>query len=145
MILVTGGRAQGKRTFVEMQLCGRDPVRWVDGATAGPEEMEAASYCFNFQAYLRRLLDGELPAGGGGTPESRSAGGQEIAPQVLAGRLLAANPGRVIVTDEIGGGIVPMSEEERYWREETGRICCCTAALSEQVWRVVCGIGQRIK
>ncbi len=153
MILVTGGRAQGKRAFVETQLCGKAPVCWVDGATAGLKEMEAAKYCFNFQAFLRRVLGGEFLADLGSWAEPKlqaDLGSQaepklQSAPEFLAQRFLFADPSRVIVTDEIGGGIVPISGEERNWREETGRTCCCMAALSEQVWRVVCGIGTRIK
>ena len=135
MILVTGGRALGKRAFVEMQLGGGAQIRWVDGATAAPEEMETAKYCYHFQDFLRRALCGEIE----GWLE------HETQPEILAQRLLSANPGRVIVTDEIGCGIVPVSKEEREWREETGRVCCCLAAASGQVWRVVCGIGTRIK
>lgn len=144
MILVTGGRAQGKRAFVETQLCGGAPVCWVDGATAGWEEMETAEFCYNFQDFLRRMLSGEIPAV---SPESLgiSPEAPSVSPEALARRFLTADPGRVIVTDEIGGGIVPISGEERYWREETGRVCCCLAAMSGQVWRVVCGIGTRIK
>lgn len=153
MILVTGGRAQGKRAFVETQLCGKAPVCWVDGATAGLKEIEAAKYCFNFQAFLRRVLGGEFQADPGdcaepklqADPGSRTEPDYQAAPQILAQRFLAADPGRVIVADEIGGGIVPISWEERNWREEAGRTCCCMAALSEQVWRVVCGIGTRMK
>lgn len=147
MILVTGGRAQGKRAFAKMQLCGGKTVCWVDGATASLKEMEAAEYCFNFQAFVRRVLGGEIQAEPGSWAGLgfQAEPGFPAAPEMLARHLLAASPGRVIVTDEIGSGIVPVSGEERYWREETGRICCCLAALSEQVWRVVCGIGTRIK
>ena len=31
---------------------------------------------------------------------------------------------RVLVTDEIGCGIVPADAFERLYREETGRLCC---------------------
>ena len=52
---------------------------------------------------------------------------------------------RILVTDEIGYGIVPIDPFEREYREETGRICCLLAEKSEEVWRVCCGIGTRLK
>lgn len=51
----------------------------------------------------------------------------------------------VIVSDEIGCGIVPMSREERQYRELTGRLQCLIAQRAEKVFRLVCGIAQRIK
>ena len=55
------------------------------------------------------------------------------------------HPDAVIVSDEIGCGIVPMDPIEREWRQTTGRALCMIAARSVQVTRVTCGIGQRIK
>lgn len=51
----------------------------------------------------------------------------------------------VIISNEIGYGIVPMDKFERRYRELTGRICCEIAKEAEQVHRVVCGIGTVIK
>lgn len=63
----------------------------------------------------------------------------------LAETIYNANPDRILVTDEIGYGIVPIDPFEREYREETGRICCLLAEKSEEVWRVCCGIGTRLK
>ena len=51
----------------------------------------------------------------------------------------------VIISDEIGNGIVPMEKEDRFWREETGRILCRIAEQADKVERIICGIPQRIK
>ncbi len=51
----------------------------------------------------------------------------------------------VIIADEIGNGVVPMSEDERTYRETCGRIMIDLAKEASEVYRVVCGIGQRIK
>ena len=61
------------------------------------------------------------------------------------GDLLEVNPDVVILCDEVGCGVVPVDPSERAWREETGRVCCRLAAAAGQVWRVNCGLGQRIK
>lgn len=51
----------------------------------------------------------------------------------------------VIISNEIGCGIVPVEQAEREWREATGRALCSIAERSSQVWRVYCGIGIKIK
>lgn len=63
----------------------------------------------------------------------------------VAGRLLRELPDAVVVANEIGAGIVPMDAEDRAWRENAGRALCILAEASQQVTRVVCGIGMRIK
>ena len=54
-------------------------------------------------------------------------------------------PDCILICDEIGNGIVPMEAEERTYRECTGRILEGLAAQADEVVRVVCGIGQKIK
>lgn len=51
----------------------------------------------------------------------------------------------VIISDEIGNGIVPMEDTDRAWREATGRILIELAKDADEVHRVVLGMGQRIK
>ena len=51
----------------------------------------------------------------------------------------------MIITDEIGSGIVPLDVKEREWREVHGRICCQLAGRADAVFRVIAGIGQKIK
>ena len=55
------------------------------------------------------------------------------------------NPNLLIVTNEVGYGIVPMEAKEREWREACGRVCTKLAAYADQVTRVCCGLGTRIK
>ncbi len=51
----------------------------------------------------------------------------------------------IIISDEIGNGIVPIDPFEREYREKTGRILIELAKQADEVVRVVCGIGQKIK
>lgn len=51
----------------------------------------------------------------------------------------------VITCDEIGMGIVPQDGFEREWRESVGRIMCDISRDADTVYRVVCGIGIKIK
>lgn len=51
----------------------------------------------------------------------------------------------VIVSDETGYGLVPVDAFERRYREAAGRVNCFLAGEAEQVIRVVCGIGMKLK
>ncbi|HSW36233.1 MAG TPA: bifunctional adenosylcobinamide kinase/adenosylcobinamide-phosphate guanylyltransferase [Candidatus Limnocylindrales bacterium] len=51
----------------------------------------------------------------------------------------------VVVTNEVGMGLVPEYPLGRVFRDLSGRANQILAAVSEQVWLVVCGIPQRIK
>ena len=65
--------------------------------------------------------------------------------QAYAQRLCAEQPELVVVSDEVGSGVVPISKEERLWREAVGRALCVVAEHAESVMRVMCGIGVRLK
>lgn len=56
-----------------------------------------------------------------------------------------ANGYEVVISDEIGCGIIPVDRFEREWREQTGRALCDIAKACDEVWRVCCGIGTKIK
>lgn len=58
---------------------------------------------------------------------------------------LAENVEFIIVSDEVGNGIVPMDKNEREYREATGRILIELASRSEAVSRIICGMEQKIK
>ena len=51
----------------------------------------------------------------------------------------------VVVCCEVGSGIVPLSADERAWRELVGRTCSCLAESAQQVTRMVCGIPVSLK
>ena len=66
-------------------------------------------------------------------------------PLVFAENFCREHPDAVVVSNEVGAGVVPMSAEERLFREAVGRVLCAVAQKSDQVTRCVCGIGVRIK
>ena len=55
------------------------------------------------------------------------------------------NPDTIVIADEIGNGIVPLDAFEREYREQTGRAEILLAKKADEVVRVICGIGQKIK
>ena len=66
-------------------------------------------------------------------------------PREFAQRFCKEHPGAVIVANEVGAGVVPMTKEDRVFREAVGRALCVIARNSLTVIRCVCGIGVRIK
>ncbi len=127
MKLVIGGCAQGKLDYV-LRECGKGCCEVWDGVLPRGEETAGRTDVVNhFHLWVRRRMKS------GGCPE------EEIE------EFLRRRPSCVIISDEIGSGIVPTSRFEREWRERTGRILTGLASRSGEVVRVVCGIGQRIK
>ncbi len=51
----------------------------------------------------------------------------------------------VLISREIGCGIIPIDRQERLWREMTGRLACDIAKRASQVYRLELGIAVRIK
>ena len=51
----------------------------------------------------------------------------------------------ILISEEVGYGIVPADAFGRQYREAVGRICTALAAGSSKVTRVVCGIGTVLK
>ena len=60
-------------------------------------------------------------------------------------KLKCENSEIVLITDEIGYGIVPTDAFYREYRETHGRVCTQIAAEAKEVHRVICGIGTVIK
>jgi adenosylcobinamide kinase/adenosylcobinamide-phosphate guanylyltransferase len=133
MRLVVGGAYQGKLAFAR-GLVG-DSDRCLDVADGERDSFEAA-FCrgivCNLHAYIRRFCEGEAD-------KAR----EEVREFVRC--ILQRNPGAVVVCDLLGCGIVPMRAEDRLWRELTGEACQVLAGASEEVYRVICGIPQRLK
>lgn len=124
MILVTGGCFQGKTAYACKQF-GIAPEETVDGMDCPMEQIYRAKLLYHFHEYIRRLMkegqDLDLP------------------------RLHRENPDLILVTNELGYGVVPIDKFDRDYREKTGRICCEIAKEAREVHRVVCGIGTVIK
>ena len=126
MIMIIGGAWQGKTAFAE-SLTGMKEEDWISGENCGREDLFRCRGIVHFHEYVRRAL--------------REGWDLEGLPE----RLAAENPDLVLVTNELGYGIVPLDPQERIWRETDGRLCARLAAGAAEVWRVVCGIGSRLK
>ncbi len=52
---------------------------------------------------------------------------------------------RVIISDDISCGVVPINMTERAWREAHGRLMIKLSKEAEHVTRIFCGLSQRLK
>ena len=66
-------------------------------------------------------------------------------PLAEAEDFLRENRDAVIISAEVGYGLVPIDAFERKYREAVGRVNCYLAGEAEQFYRVVCGEGERLK
>lgn len=66
-------------------------------------------------------------------------------PLAEAEGFLRENGDAVIISAEVGYGLVPIDAFERKYREAVGRVNCYLAGEAEQFYRVVCGEGERLK
>lgn len=153
MILVIGGLAQGKLHYVKRNY------------TNGEDEQEMLV----LDGTLRLVSDTEIAHAtarevqtmSGKQPTERQTAAQVIVnhlhryireqlqqgtdPEKAIANFREEHPDCILICDEIGNGIVPMEAEERIYRERTGRILEQLAAQADEVVRVVCGIGQKLK
>lgn len=144
MIFITGGAGQGMQQFVMQQFGEQITGDAVDGCVASWEEYKKAKYSIHLEEMIRRRLAKEDQK----EEDGKEVNGQDESESLeneMAEELFHACPRRIVITQEIGCGIVPADAFERKYRELTGRICCQLAAASQEVWRVTAGIGQRIK
>ena len=59
--------------------------------------------------------------------------------------LLRHGDGLIVISDEVGNGVVPVDKDEREYRERVGRCLIRIAEAASRVERIMCGLGQRIK
>ncbi len=52
---------------------------------------------------------------------------------------------KIFILDDISQGVVPIDADERAWREEVGRTMLKLSKEADEVYRVFCGLGQRLK
>lgn len=72
---------------------------------------------------------------------------QDLAPETENLEALAQSLSRhpVVIATEVGGGVVPVSPDQRQGREAAGRLACLLAQQAETVVRVCCGLPQVLK
>lgn len=126
MKLVIGGYAQGKLNYVLQKYGQENCIVW-EGVIPDQGLQDKLIIFNQFHEWVRECIFR------GGCPEEE------------AYALVEKYPDSIIISDEIGNGIVPIDAFERECRERTGRILVELASRAAEVERVICGIGQKIK
>lgn len=124
MHVITGGAYQGKSRIAKKMYPG---IQWEDGNAADPESIFECEGMTSFHVFVRRWLEGGKKA-------------EDLVRQIINKTKLF-----VIVSDEIGCGLVPVDSFEREYREKVGRIMTELCRNAYRVDRVTCGIEKRIK
>lgn len=127
MKLIIGGTAQGKLEYILLKYDVQKNMVW-DGVLPNDRKLNKNIVIINhFHQWVKsRMVSG-------GCPED----------EIMS--FLDCSEDCIIICDEIGNGIVPIDPFEREYRERTGRILVQLAMRAEEVERIICGIGQKIK
>lgn len=167
-VLVTGGAASGKSAYAEARVSG-EVIYVATGAPAGADadwDARLARHRAQRPAHWRTLetlqIVGLLAEPGPpllidglGTWLARvldETGGWDGPPSAARGRCaelaraLAVTPREVVVvSDEVGDGVVPATRSGGLFRDLLGRLTAAVAAECDEVHRVTAGIGQRLR
>lgn len=122
--IIMGGAFQGKTQYATKIYPG---LELTDGFNCPLEEIENCVAVNKFHSFTRRwLLEGRTK-------------------EALLTMLENNRNLQLLISDEIGYGLVPIDDFEREYREFHGRVMTELAEKADCVERVVCGIPQRIK
>ena len=124
MILVIGGAYAGKTEFVKNHFRLSD-ADILDASET--ENFQNAKCIRNYHILIQKLCKENADS------------------LAFTERLIQENPDCIIITNEIGCGIVPIDKSERLWREACGKSSCLLAERAEKVIRMLCGIPAVIK
>lgn len=125
MELYIGGAFQGKLDYVLRKK--QKNMQIADGADCS-DDVFVSTDVLN---HLHLLVQRKLQAG-------------EMA-DTLIDELYAANPEMILISDEVGCGIVPLEKKDREYREAVGRVLCQAAQKADCMERILGGIGMKIK
>ena len=167
MILVTGGARSGKSRHAEALIGDSSQVLYI--ATSQILDDEMAARTVERWQHLDELIHADINPneavllecvttmvtnllfdyGGDKDPDEWNYQAMEQAINAEIQSLIAACqrcPAKVVlVTNEVGMGIVPESRLARHFRDIAGRVNQQLAAAANEVWLVVSGIGVKIK
>ena len=170
--LVLGGARSGKSSHAEQLLAADDPVRYLATARRDPHDAEWSA---RLEAHQRRRppgwstvedpdVAGLVRAGGGPllvddlatwltrVLDDAGAWAADRVPAVVGERVaelvaaVRAAPGRVLlVSAEVGLGVVPLTRSGRMFRDELGSLNSALAEVCDEVLLMVAGLPVRLK
>lgn len=124
MILILGGYAQGRLRYAMKNYNLTKDEIW---DAAGETPWQGQKLIYHAEELVTHWL------------------AQEKEPLAEVEKLLPLWEDAIVITQEVGCGLVPIAPEDRAWREAVGRVNCRLAAYAETVERVCCGLGMTLK
>lgn len=141
MELIIGGSFQGKLEYArqKLQTCRHNNIIILDGgdidtagAATGRRRQSSGPLILNrLHLFVRNCI--------------QKGYREEEAVYPVLDNLLRENPEMIIVCDEVGYGVVPLSEAEQKYREAVGRTLCYLAQRADSMERVIGGMPMKIK
>lgn len=124
MILVIGGAFQGKKEYVLKNYdMSENDVFIVSDKNIDLNK----SIIYNFHIWVHSIInEGDMPVD-------------------KINDMLKSLSDKIIISDEIGNGVVPTDKTERLYREQNGKVMQILARNADKVIRVYCGIGEVLK
>ncbi|MBR6766473.1 MAG: bifunctional adenosylcobinamide kinase/adenosylcobinamide-phosphate guanylyltransferase [Clostridia bacterium] len=126
MKFIIGGSYQGKLDFARQEFSLTDSDIFI--CTPDTEEIDFSKKCI---AYIDKYALNRIRAG------------IEPADTFKINRDMLSDV--VIISNDVSCGIVPIETDLRAWREACGRMNNYLARESDEVWRLFCGLPQKIK
>ncbi len=155
-VLITGGARSGKSAEAERRMAGEPAVIYVATAEEYPGDAEWSSRLAAHRA--RRPAHWSTVETGVLAPLLRAAGPPLIIdclglwlargsedPDALVAAWRECQREVVLVTNEVGSGVVPATTSGRAFRDDLGRLNARIAAESDEVWHCVAGVACRLK
>ena len=128
MILIFGGAYQGKLEYVQERfgVTGSE-VYHCNDETVAPEIPDNMKTINNLEKWILALVKAEINV------------------EDTLHRFINTHPDAIVICTDISCGIVPMSPQDRKWREAVGRAMAVLSKISVEVVRIFCGIPTVLK
>lgn len=172
--LVLGGARSGKSAWAEAQLGAAEDVEYVATSEVADGDAEwehrvalhrgrrPASWRTTETLDIAAVLERDDPAPvlidcaavwldrvlmGAGAWDAAPGWRERVETEVsrLAGALESTSREVIVVSNEVGSGIVPATPSGRLYRDELGRLNARLAAVCREVWLCTAGIAKRLK
>lgn len=126
MHLIFGGYAQGRLSYA-LKTYHKNETDVFDCATQPLSEWNGQTILYHLEALVSQALQ------------------QNKAPLTLLQETVLNWQDCILITQEVGCGLVPISAEDRKWREAVGRMNAQLAAQAETVERIFCGLSMQLR
>ena len=124
MILILGGAYQGKRSFAKRTF----RLSEEDIFTCEGSYMDLSKRCIcNLEEFTFSCIQ------------------EGLDPLEQFKTLANQKSDTVFICQDIFCGVVPMERNLRLWRDATGKLCQYLASECDSVYRIYCGLEQRLK